>query len=450
MRAARRRAATALALLLCGTGLGVPAAVAAPPPAPSTDAPPVIGISDNKPDMFGSPLFADLGVRHARLIAPYDAALTEPDRLRAWLDGARAAGVEPHVAFQHRRQDRCPERPCKLPSTDEFVAAFRAFRTQHPDVRSFTPWNEANHKTQPTFTHPTRAAAYYRAIRTRCGGCRVVGADVLGNDGALGWVRRFRAALKVDPVLWGLHNYADVNDGGTAATDAFLNAVPGEVWLTETGGIVGFLERNGAVIRPFSERRARDATRRLLDLMQEERRRVTRAYVYHWSTGTEFNRFDAGLVRADGTARPAFGVLREALRPDLPSLGRLPGRGPSAAWRSFARPELPVAPRVTIDDLAERLRDGALRVAVRCVSPGPCRGRLDLRLGRRVWSGRLSLATTRLGRIRVTLPAGLANRSLPSTGRFTATVTMGRVVSKRLVTLAPPSSRAPAPNEDRS
>lgn len=435
-----RCAAALVAVALAGPALPVPGAVAAPPPAPSSDAPPVVGISDNKPDMFSSPLFADLGVRHARLITPYDAALTEPDRLRAWLDGARASGIEPHVAFQHRRQDRCPELPCTLPSVAEYVAAFRAFRTQHPDVRSFTPWNEANHKTQPTFRNPARAAGYYRAIRTRCGGCRVVGADVLGNDGALGWVRRFRAALKVDPILWGLHNYADVNDGGTAATDEFLNAVPGEVWLTETGGIVGFLERNGAVIRPFSERRARDATLRLLELMQAQRRRVTRAYVYHWSTGTEFNRFDAGLVRSDGTARPAFGVLRDALRPDLPSLGRLPGRGPSAAWRSFARPELPVAPRVTIDDLAERAGGGDLRVAVRCVSPGPCRGRLDLQLGRRTWSGPLTLASTKLGRIRVTAASGRAGRALPSSGRLTATVTMGRVVSRRFVRLAPASS----------
>jgi len=434
------KAATRLGVaVLAALTLGTPAASVARTSDDGPAVPPVVGISDNKPDMFSSPLFADLGVRHARLITPYDAALTEPERLDAWLDAARAAGVEPHVAFQHRRQDRCPELPCKLPSTAEFVTAFRAFRTQHPDVRSFTPWNEANHKTQPTHAHPTRAAAYYRAVRTRCGGCTVVAADVLGDRGMVSWVRRFRSTLKIDPVLWGLHNYADVNDGGTAATDALLTAVPGEIWLTETGGIVGFMERTGAVIRPFSERRARDATERLLRLMQEERPRVTRAYVYHWNLGEDFNRFDAGLVRQDGTARPAFGVLRDALRPDLPSLGRIPARGPSPAWRAFARPELPVAPRVTIGDVVERLRDGSLRLPVRCVSPGPCRGRLDVRIGRRVWTGKVSLASTRLGRIRATLPRRVRDRTLPGAGQLTATVRMGKTAISRSVWLAPAS-----------
>lgn len=430
----RRRLAAALLAALAGPA----AAHAAPPPEPASLVPPVIGVSDNKPAMFADQLFADLGVRHARLITPYDAARTEPARLGEWLDAARAAGIEPHVAFQHRRSDHCPERPCHLPTVAAFRSSFRAFRALHPDVTSITPWNEANHKTQPTSTRPDRAAAFYTVVREECPTCTVVGADVLGNDGALGWVRRFRAALEIDPTLWGLHNYADVNDGGTAATDAFLTAVPGEVWLTETGGIVGFLERSGAIIRPYSERRARDATRRLLDLMAARSRRVTRAYVYHWSTGEEFNRFDAGLVRTDGSPRPAFGVLRDALRPDLPSLGALPARGPSEGWRAFARPDLPVAPRVVIDDVAQRLRDG-LRVAVRCVSPGPCRGTLRLQLGRRTWSGRLRLRPTKLGRIAVRLPAGVNDRSLPSTGRLRATVTMGRTVARRQVRLAPAS-----------
>jgi hypothetical protein len=43
-------------------------------------------------------------------------------------------------------------------------------------------------------------------------------------------------------------------------------------------------------------------------------RRVARVYVYNWTGAARDARFDAGLVGPDGRPRPAYEVLRAALR----------------------------------------------------------------------------------------------------------------------------------------
>ena len=84
---------------------------------------PLVGISDQDPDTFADPRFKGLGIRYARLITPWDSMRTEPDRLDGWLQAARAAGVQPLVAFNHSRVDLCPAKPC------------RGGRDGNPDVR---------------------------------------------------------------------------------------------------------------------------------------------------------------------------------------------------------------------------------------------------------------------------------------------------------------------------
>ena len=127
--------------------------------------------------------------------------------MTAWLGAARAAGVEPFVAFNHSR-----ERPTVLPSVPEYTRAVRAFHARWPQVHVFSAWNEINHASQPTAGNPERAAAYYAALRGVCSGCTVTAADVLDQAGMVRYVRRFEAALPgAPPRLWGLHNYSDTN-----------------------------------------------------------------------------------------------------------------------------------------------------------------------------------------------------------------------------------------------
>ena len=73
-------------------------------------------------------------------------------------------------------------------------------------------------------------------------------------------------------------------------------------------------EASGRVRFPFSERRAAKATKRMFSIARKYRKRITRLYVYQWSIDFSGNRFDAGLVRADGAPRPAYYVVRHHRR----------------------------------------------------------------------------------------------------------------------------------------
>ena len=47
-----------------------------------------------------------------------------------------------------------------------------------------------------------------------------------------------RHAHEVEPRYWGMHNYIDANRLRTTGTRRMLRAVKGQIWFTETGGIV--------------------------------------------------------------------------------------------------------------------------------------------------------------------------------------------------------------------
>ena len=88
----RRRVAAALVFLLT---LAAAPAVA--------HARVLVGIGDQKPAMFGDARFRWLGVRQARIVVSWDVqrSTVEQRWVAAWLAAARAAGVEPLVAFGH-------------------------------------------------------------------------------------------------------------------------------------------------------------------------------------------------------------------------------------------------------------------------------------------------------------------------------------------------------------
>lgn len=276
----------------------------------------VVGIGDQKAETFDDPLFVrDLHVRRGRLNAPWDAVFTEPERLEGWLNAARREGIEPVVAFERARGSNCPNDPCALPSRSEYERAFRVFRRRFPWVRIVQPWNEANSATQPTGKAPAQAAEFYEIVRRHCRGCTVPAADVLDSSNMQRWVRRFLAALDgPTPRLWGLHNYSDTNRFRDQGTSAFLRLVPGEVWVTESGGIVSFTTADGRAVFPPDERRAARAVRYMFRLAIKHRARIKRVYVYQWRIDFPGNRFDAGLVGPDGKPRPALAVVREYLR----------------------------------------------------------------------------------------------------------------------------------------
>jgi hypothetical protein len=300
--------ASLAALAACGLAAGSSRAEAAV----------LVGVADQTPAMFAQPLFTQLQVKRSRVFPAWNVALKrgEARALDDWLNAARAARIEPLVSFSQSVGSRCPRRPCKLPTVREFTRAFRAFRRRWPFVRVVSPWNEANHRSQPTFKNPKRAAQYYNVVRKLCRGCKIVAADVIDETNMERWLSVFRRTA-IRPRLWGLHNYRDTNPrkgqkfGGTRR---LARTVRGEIWLTETGGLARFVLPSGGTLFPFSLSRQNRAVKRMFSLAKRYRSRIKRLYIYNWFGQTRRNRFDAGLVNVDGTARPAYNTVRRMLR----------------------------------------------------------------------------------------------------------------------------------------
>jgi hypothetical protein len=285
-----------------------------------------LGISEQDAAMFGSPAWQQLRLHHTRYLVPWDWAQTgQQADVDAYMRAARAAGQDLLVTFtahrgcfDGRRYRR--DSVCRAPGARAYRAAFRRFDDRYPWVRTYAPWNEVNHISQPTFARPRLAVRYFRLLRSerRPRGFRVLAADLLDTANLFRYLRAFRRLAPGRPRLWGLHNYQDVNRGSGGDTLRMLRAVRGEVWLTETNGIVKFGDSDAF---RYSEARAARRTRWLLrfadryDSRRRHRRaRIAAVFVYQWFGAPRGARFDAGVVGPDGTPRPAYAVLRRHAR----------------------------------------------------------------------------------------------------------------------------------------
>jgi hypothetical protein len=289
-------------LLLLATALALPA---------SAQAVVAVGLGDQKAASFSDARVGALGLRYARLIVPWDAATSEPAVVDGWLAAVGAAGMAPHVAFEHLRSDNCPGRPCTVPTAAQYGAAVRAFVARFPAVKTYTTWNEANHTSQPVAGRPEAVAGYYDQLRAACPSCTVVAGDVLDSGSYGSWLRRFLAASTTTPQLWGLHDYGDVTYDTTTGVDTVLSIVPGTLWVEETGGLVTLRNASGRTTFSTSEALAAAAIDRAFALAAT-RPRIARMYVYEWQAFPG-DAFDSGLVRPDGTARPSLDALRRNL-----------------------------------------------------------------------------------------------------------------------------------------
>ena len=275
--------------------------------APARAAVPLIGIGEQHPQIFTDEAVPPLGIRDARYIASYDALESDTERadLDAYLQAARDADVRVLLGFGHSRN---PLLAHTAPSVKRFEREFVKFRKRYPWIRDYLTWNEANHCSQPTCNNPKRAAQYYLALRKHCKGCRIVAADMLDGSKLTRWALAFQKAVGKRRVIWGLHNYIDANRFRRRGTKALLRAVKGDVWFTETGGIVRRTNNSGLKL-PQSTRHAAKATRYVFRLAALSKR-VKRVYFYHWSPATTPNAtWDSALVDKHGRPRPAYEVL---------------------------------------------------------------------------------------------------------------------------------------------
>jgi hypothetical protein len=275
-----------------------------------------LGVSDQQASTFSNPLFKPLRFKAARYITPYDVMSSPTDLARAteWLTAARAARQRILVAFERSRR---PGRERRLPSVAEYTSEIRKFHQRFPFVKEISVWNEVNRcqssrriAGQPTCRKERRLAQYYSAVRRvfRARGTRIVALDVLDEQNVnrtVGVIRRFLRYARPRPRILGFHNYSDTNRFSTTRTRRVLRAFRGEVWLTETGGIVK-LGRSF----PFSVSRASRALGCMFSLARSQRR-IRRLYVYQFNPAfTAADDFDAGLINRDGTARPGYRVVQ--------------------------------------------------------------------------------------------------------------------------------------------
>jgi len=271
---------------------------------------PIIGLGDQDAKMFSSPAFQKLGVKHSRLALawdwyrdPYTTYHTD-----LWMQEAQAQGVKPLVAFNRNWRANGHR---KLPSLKLYRKSFRLVRERYPWVTDFSAWNEANHTTQPTAKKPAMAARYYNAMRKDCRSCTIVAADVLDTPDMVAWVKKFKKHAK-SPRIWGLHNYKDANDA-KGTTKLLLKAVKGQIWLTETGGILRLKPSDGSRGgRKHTKGQQAKAVKRVYKIAKSNRR-IARVYFYEWAK-KKGNRWDSAFVERNGALRPSYHALKRGLR----------------------------------------------------------------------------------------------------------------------------------------
>jgi hypothetical protein len=289
------------------------------------------GISDQVPGSFLNPLFSGLKASAARYIAPFDVMTLPADNanrvaLDEWIRNARAAHQDVLVSFEH---SHTPGKEKTAPSAATFRKDLLLFMKAYPAVKSLSPWNEVNRcnrtvagsslvvgqprKLCSLSTGPKLAASYYKATRSACSSlhrsCKIVALDILDQNSvtqAVRYTKAFRRFAKPAPKIWGIHNYSDTNRFSNKRTKALLNATGrGEVWLTETGGIVKF-----GTSFPFSESRAAKALGCMFTIAKSSPR-IKRLYIYNFTAAQPGSDFDSGLVNTNGTKRPGWTVVQK-------------------------------------------------------------------------------------------------------------------------------------------
>jgi hypothetical protein len=304
----------ALSAALASGAIGQAGARTPSPPRAHAASSYITGIGDETATMFANPLYKQLHTKIVRYIAPYDAAVRPYSlgKAAAFIHDAETAHEKVLVAFYHSEYT-----PTRLPSVSSYQNDVKKFVKLFPRVKEYESWDESNRGDEPgQFSSPSAvgAAKYYQALLRVCRGCTVVGLDVLDQNyigPTLNYISEFKREIyrleTVMPKIWGLHNYSDVNRLEGWRTRELVRALGGQVWLTETGGIVKF---GGA----FPNRNGSGLTRaakvlKFMFALAGAHSQIKRLYIYDWNGGTSSTRFDAGLTNAHEQPRQGYVVV---------------------------------------------------------------------------------------------------------------------------------------------
>jgi hypothetical protein len=277
------------------------------------------GIGDEQARMFGNPLYQQLHTKIVRYVVPYDAVAHSYslDQAIVFIRAAEAAHEQVLVAFYHSEYT-----PTKLPSVALYQRDVQKFVKLFPHVKQYESWDESNRgNVAHEFSSPSAdaAARYYQALIRVCDGCTVIGLDVLDAQyigPTLEYISEFRREIyrlqTVMPKIWGLHNYSDVNRLEGWRTSDLVRALGGQVWLTETGGIVQFggyfTNKHGSGLKRAAK------VLKFMFAVAAAHSQIKRMYIYDWNGGTSSTTFDAGLTNAHEQPRAGYVVVCRQLR----------------------------------------------------------------------------------------------------------------------------------------
>jgi hypothetical protein len=272
------------------------------------------GLGDESPEMFSNADAQQLKTKIARYIAPYDAVAHSYslDKAKAWIKYAEGQHMQILVAFYHSEYS-----PLRLPSVAQYKHYVEKFIKLFPRVHQYQAWDESNRgNIRGVLASPSASATaqYYQALIRVCKGCTAVGLDVLdANDisPTLRYISEFKREIgklrTVMPKIWGLHNYSDINRLESWRTRQLSRAMGGQIWLTETGGIVqfggAFPNRNGSGLK-----RAAKVLTYMFNVAGSQPQ-IKRLYIYNWIGGNTRTRFDAGLTDNHHKPRPGYVIV---------------------------------------------------------------------------------------------------------------------------------------------
>jgi hypothetical protein len=324
-----------LAVGLAATAVFAAAAALAGPRATAAAAHhPVVGIGDDKADMFGDPRFVALRIRTVRYDMSWDALSVASQRREAtaWMDAAKHDGLNVLVTIDH--SDRVIYRKVKvhgktrrkafsqtrvLPSTAQYIKAFREFRSRFPWVKAFVTWDESNCYCEVSYNKETQIAAFYRGMRAACSSCTILAAEFLDTPARYAvamktWISKFDRALGYQPGYWGLNDYEDANHLVTTQTRLLLRLVRGNIWLAETGGIVN--RHNGTKDPGFPQNatHAAKVDSFILNKIAGLSPRIQRVYLYEWDAKTRRDSWDSALISYNNIPRPGYDVVARTLK----------------------------------------------------------------------------------------------------------------------------------------
>src|ERR1700749_787333 len=175
-----------------------------------------VGLSEQDARVFSQPAWQALKLKRVRYIVPWD-YYKDPGQVAEVansMNAAHAAKQDVLVMFTAKggfyvNGKYSHSKACTAPSTSAYKTAVKKFRKSYSWVKTYSPWNEENHVSQPTSKSPKTAAAYYKTMKSVCSKCTVLAADVLDQSNVTSWLKSFLKASKGKGTVWGLHNYKD-------------------------------------------------------------------------------------------------------------------------------------------------------------------------------------------------------------------------------------------------